>query len=258
MSLLNAESCRIETFNPALSALTLPGGTCFDASLNGDSGSAKITRLESVPDAYTSNPSRLACRPGPYNPKKTEKNNPLWSRSKSHLDSGSKMVILRVPRHVARSSRSTTTTTYRPWLSSGRRSFSVKPDDIKPQESQKARSRVQRLTARLPRFLQGYTKPLIDAPLTHISAFLILHEFTAIAPLIGLSLTFHYAKWLPPFFSEGKWVSEGIEKFGRYFKKKGWLDEKGETKGSKWWGRGEGGTRVIIEYVNLTHLSLAH
>lgn len=134
--------------------------------------------------------------------------------------------------------------------------FSTKPDDINPEASRKTRSRIVRITSRLPKFLQGYTTPLINAPLTHISAFLLLHELTAVIPLFGLAATFHYTKWMPPFISEGKWVSDGVEKFGSYFRKKGWLGEEGKARRYKWWGRGEGGTRVVVEYVGLQHCNL--
>lgn len=109
---------------------------------------------------------------------------------------------------------------------------------------------LSRFNARLPRFLHRYTTPLHHAPVSHVTAFLILHEFTAIVPLFGLAALFHYCEWLPPVISEGKWVSEGTEKFGRYLRRKGWLAE-GEDDGregsGKWWGRGEGGMRVVVE-----------
>ena len=57
---------------------------------------------------------------------------------------------------------------------------------------------------------------------------------------------FHYSHWMPPFISEGKWVSDGVEKFGRWFKKRGWLGEDGNAR-AKWWGRGEGGIRLVTE-----------
>ena len=132
-----------------------------------------------------------------------------------------------------------------------RPAFSTKPDDLKPEASQKTRSRIVRITSRLPKFLQGYTTPLINAPLTHISAFLFLHELTAVIPLFGLAATFHYTRWMPPFISEGKWVSDGVEKFGNYFRRKGWLGEEGKARRYRWWGRGEGGTRIVVEYVCL-------
>ncbi|KAB8360897.1 hypothetical protein FH972_024630 [Carpinus fangiana] len=43
----------------------------------------------------------------------------------------------------------------------------------------------------------------------------------------------------------------GVEKFGNYFRRKGWLGEisDGTVSGkAKWWGRGEGGLRVVTEF----------
>jgi hypothetical protein len=54
-------------------------------------------------------------------------------------------------------------------------------------------------------------------------SFLILHEITAIVPLVGLAGLFHYTQWLPAGFVEGRWVREGMERFGRYFGRKGWF-----------------------------------
>ncbi|MCJ1441047.1 MAG: hypothetical protein MMC23_001533 [Stictis urceolatum] len=143
-----------------------------------------------------------------------------------------------------------------------RRFYSTNPNS-------KHTSRLHRVHSRLPRFLQRFTTPLLDAPLTHITSFLLLHELTAVIPLFTLAGIFHYTHWLPPFISEGKWISDGVEKFGRYFRRKGWLrdgevtqeevdsvvdEERGETKGvirgvrEKWWGRGEGGVRLVVEF----------
>lgn len=109
-------------------------------------------------------------------------------------------------------------------------------------------SRIARIESRLPRFLRHFTTPLRNAPVAHISAFLVLHELTAVVPLFGLAAFFHYSNWLPPYISEGKWVSEGIEKFGRYLRKKGWISAEEEAGASgKWWGRGEGGVRIVVE-----------
>ena len=135
---------------------------------------------------------------------------------------------------------------WRAWRCNNRRLLSTKPDDVAPEVSQKSRSRIVRLTSRLPSFLKAYTEPLVNAPITHISSFLILHEITAVIPLLGLAATFHYTNWMPPFISEGKWVSDGVEKFGKYFRKKGWLGEDGARR-HRWWGRGEAGSRVIVE-----------
>ncbi|KAI9834578.1 MAG: hypothetical protein M1819_002954 [Sarea resinae] len=139
---------------------------------------------------------------------------------------------------------------------SRRRLFSTKPDDVHPSAARQAQSRLDRILARLPRFLHRYTNPLRTAPLTHITSFLLLHELTAIIPLFGLAAAFHYTNYLPPYISEGRWVSDGVEKFGNYFRRKGWIEEEGDVgedgkkkRGfrGKWWGRGEGGVRIVVE-----------
>lgn len=44
---------------------------------------------------------------------------------------------------------------------------------------------------RVPRVLRPYTTRFIGAPLSHVTAFLVLHELTAIVPLVGLWYVFH-------------------------------------------------------------------
>ena len=77
-------------------------------------------------------------------------------------------------------------------------------------------------------------------------------------PILGLTAAFHYFNWLPPWIAEGALVKSGVEKFGRYLRRKGWIDD-GEMMGEdakegrlgsnagKWWGRGEGGVRIVVE-----------
>ncbi|KAF2191776.1 hypothetical protein K469DRAFT_718792 [Zopfia rhizophila CBS 207.26] len=119
--------------------------------------------------------------------------------------------------------------------------------------------RIERFNRRLPRFLHRYTNALAAAPVTHITSFLVLHEITAIVPLLGLAATFHYTHWLPSWFAEGTWVLYGVEKFGRYFKRKGWIrsDDAVEAEREvqvelrtrdKAWNIGEGGVRVVVEF----------
>ena len=107
------------------------------------------------------------------------------------------------------------------------------------------RARVERLASRLPRFLQRIVIPLRNAPLSHITSFLILHEITAVVPLIGLTAGFHYFNWLPPYISELKWFKDGTERFGKYLRKKGWITK--EKKSGRWFGRGESGVRIVVE-----------
>ncbi|KAF2685193.1 hypothetical protein K458DRAFT_417261 [Lentithecium fluviatile CBS 122367] len=134
-----------------------------------------------------------------------------------------------------------------------RRRFSTEPPPPPPT----AQSRIERFNRRLPRFLHKYTSALSSAPLTHITSFLILHEITAIVPLFGLAATFHYTHWLPPYFAEGTWVLQGVERFGKYFRRKGWIrgEDVGEAEHEVQlrridhaWNISEGGVRVIVEF----------
>ncbi|KAF2402961.1 hypothetical protein EJ06DRAFT_554512 [Trichodelitschia bisporula] len=100
--------------------------------------------------------------------------------------------------------------------------------------------RLHRLNQRLSPRLQTYTTPLLSAPLSHITAFLLLHELTALTPLILLATLFHYTHPPSLLISTG-WVAEGIERFGAYFRRKGWVGEGG------WFGTGEKGMRIVVE-----------
>ena len=100
-----------------------------------------------------------------------------------------------------------------------------KPSRTSPNDT---RSRLRRFNDRLPRFLRTYTTPLLGAPVTHITSFLILHEITAILPLFGLVGAFHYGTWMPDLASQTGGTNafdEGAARFGRWLKKKGWVDE---------------------------------
>lgn len=110
--------------------------------------------------------------------------------------------------------------------------------------TQAPQSRISRIESRLPSFLRRYTTPLRTAPVSHITAFLILHEITAIVPLLGLTGAFHYLDWLPPYITEGALVKQGTEKFGRYLRKKGWIDDDSVRIGSE---AGESGVRIVVE-----------
>jgi hypothetical protein len=77
----------------------------------------------------------------------------------------------------------------------------------------------------VPRFLRPYTSRLLDAPVSHITAFLLLHELTAMVPLIGLTTFFHCTNYLPQSFTEGEWFKSSLAKWSRYAKRKGWIDE---------------------------------
>lgn len=130
-----------------------------------------------------------------------------------------------------------------------------------PTSASTSQSRIERFNRRLPRFLHKYTNALGNAPVTHITSFLILHELTAVIPLFGLAGYFHYTHWLPPWIAEGAWVAAGVERFGRYFRRKGWIrseeadeaereaDEMRKMRGvDKSWKVGEGGVRLVVEF----------
>ncbi|KAI8659764.1 hypothetical protein LRP88_06327 [Fusarium phalaenopsidis] len=87
-------------------------------------------------------------------------------------------------------------------------------------------SRIDRITAKLPRRLQKYTNGLRNAPVSHIVSFLILHEITAIVPVLGLFGLFHYTNHVPVDYVTGHfgtYVEDGVGRFERYFKRKGWF-----------------------------------
>ncbi|EME82298.1 uncharacterized protein MYCFIDRAFT_121393, partial [Pseudocercospora fijiensis CIRAD86] len=113
---------------------------------------------------------------------------------------------------------------------------------------------ITRIESRTPRFLRKYLTPLRNAPISHISAFLILHEITAIVPLFALTAAFHYTNWLPP-FTEWKWFSDGMTKFGSYLRKKRWIgDDNGR---GSWFGNGENASRIVVEMATAYALTKA-
>ncbi|KAJ4256641.1 hypothetical protein NW762_008737 [Fusarium torreyae] len=129
-------------------------------------------------------------------------------------------------------------------------------------------SRIDRITSKLPRRLQKYTNGLRNAPVSHIVSFLILHEITAIVPVIGLFGLFHYTNYVPVNYVMGHfetYVEDGVGRFERYFRRKGWFgfgqNEEGETPSStttthpdsksedavERWHSGDGRYKVVVE-----------
>ncbi|KAL2846097.1 hypothetical protein BJY01DRAFT_213585 [Aspergillus pseudoustus] len=97
------------------------------------------------------------------------------------------------------------------------------PPSLPPKDTT-TQSRLRRFNDRLPSFLRAYTTPLLGAPATHVTSFLILHELTAVVPLFGLVAAFHYGNWLPD-LAEYKGFEEGTRRFTRWLRKKGWVGE---------------------------------
>ncbi|ROT39011.1 hypothetical protein SODALDRAFT_350272 [Sodiomyces alkalinus F11] len=86
--------------------------------------------------------------------------------------------------------------------------------------------RVTRILNRLPPRLQKYTTALRSAPVSHIVAFLVLHEITAVVPLLALFALFHYTAIAPLDYVTDHWAShvrDGAAKAERYFTRKGWF-----------------------------------
>ncbi|KAH8702118.1 hypothetical protein BGW36DRAFT_372235 [Talaromyces proteolyticus] len=127
-----------------------------------------------------------------------------------------------VPKFISRSHFFT------PTRFSARRFFTSTPpppSGTGAEVSTNARSRLQKFNDRLPAFLRGYTTPLLGAPATHITSFLVFHELTAVAPLFGLFGAFHYAGWMPTLtIGEGGPFNEAVQRFGKWMTKKGWVD----------------------------------
>jgi Hypothetical protein FLILHELTA len=133
----------------------------------------------------------------------------------------------------------------------------------KPPFQERTRQRLDSWITRSPRFFKPTLSALRDAPASYIVSFAILHELTAVIPLAGLFWYFHHYRWLPPYFAEGKWAVEGVEKFGRYFRRKGWITEQEEAKVEEdtrtgrakqvqkrvswFWDNGEHTSRVVVE-----------
>lgn len=124
-----------------------------------------------------------------------------------------------------------------------------------------SRSRLRQFNDRLPRFLRTFTTPLLGAPVTHVMSFLILHEITAVLPVFGLVGAFHYGTWMPDLGSDegngngnGNAFDEGAARFGRWLRKKGWVEESDvsavkehETTANSGQGKGAG-VRLVLEF----------
>jgi hypothetical protein len=102
------------------------------------------------------------------------------------------------------------------------------PPPASSRTASSASTRAARVIARLPPSLQKYARRLQDAPLSHVAAFLVLHELTAILPLVGLAALFHFyvdasrpVAWMSEHY--GSYVEQGLRRFDRYFKRKGWF-----------------------------------
>lgn len=113
-------------------------------------------------------------------------------------------------------------------------------------------SALSKLHYRLPPRLRPYLTPLLNAPVSHATSFLILHELTAILPLAALFSVFHYFLSPSTLSSVQDWpgFSQGIERWGRYARRKGWVtddQEVVELEEGKVEGNGGGAPRIVVE-----------
>ncbi len=78
----------------------------------------------------------------------------------------------------------------------------------------------------LPTRLQTSLQNLRSAPLSHVGAFLVLHEITAILPIFGLTYAFYALDWVPTSWVLGPfaaWAEDGLKKYVPYFRRKHWF-----------------------------------
>ncbi|KAI0133232.1 hypothetical protein F4776DRAFT_148582 [Hypoxylon sp. NC0597] len=93
-------------------------------------------------------------------------------------------------------------------------------------KTQRADAILTRASRWVPKRLQPYLTRLRSAPFSHVAAFLVLHELTAIVPLFGLAYLFYTMDWVPTSWVLGPWAAwaeEGLRRYMRYFRKKRWF-----------------------------------
>jgi hypothetical protein len=64
---------------------------------------------------------------------------------------------------------------------------------------------------KFPKFMRKYAVRFVNAPMSHVTSFLILHEASAVIPLFGLWSLFHYYEFIPPGMPD--WLMENGAKF---------------------------------------------
>ncbi|OTA99914.1 hypothetical protein M426DRAFT_324725 [Hypoxylon sp. CI-4A] len=100
------------------------------------------------------------------------------------------------------------------------------PSSPEARQTQRADAILNRTSRWVPRRLHPYLQRLRSAPFSHVAAFLVLHEATAIIPLFGLSYLFYSMDWVPTAWVLGPWAAwaeEGLSRYMRWFRKKGWF-----------------------------------
>ncbi|KAL2891101.1 hypothetical protein HOO65_010459 [Ceratocystis lukuohia] len=118
-----------------------------------------------------------------------------------------------------------------------------------------------------------FVASMSSRPVTSTISFLVLHELTAVVPLVGITACLQYTDPVP-LDSLNKYLldafSQGLDKFGKYFAKKRWfgfeLDAEGKVVGGLTWessGEGDRATAGLSEeakarYKLLSNVALAY
>ncbi|KAI0405273.1 hypothetical protein F4802DRAFT_190875 [Xylaria palmicola] len=132
----------------------------------------------------------------------------------------------------------------------GRRSQSTGPGpgpEPSPQQTRRIARILTRASRFLPQRLQASLRNLRSAPFSHVAAFLVLHEVTAVLPIFGLTYAFHALDWAPTGWVLGPWAAwaeDGLRRWVPYFRRKQWfgLESRGDDERQ---GRGADGEDVL-------------
>lgn len=81
---------------------------------------------------------------------------------------------------------------------------------------------------RLPKFLHPYTLRFLNAPVSHVTSFIVLHELTAIAPLFGLWALFSHFDYVPGFVPD-LMIEKGTEFIKVMGERNGWNELDGDA-----------------------------
>ncbi|KAI0805902.1 hypothetical protein GGR55DRAFT_690266 [Xylaria sp. FL0064] len=147
----------------------------------------------------------------------------------------------------SKSKPSTSTSTSSPSSSSS--SSSSANSSPPPPQTHRISQILTRASRFLPQRLQTSLHNLRSAPLSHVGAFLVLHEITAILPIFGLTYTFYALDWVPTSWVLGPWAAwaeDGLKKYVPYFRRKHWFGLGKEDGGDKRQGGADGG-EVALE-----------
>ncbi|KAI1171953.1 hypothetical protein F4777DRAFT_27174 [Nemania sp. FL0916] len=100
--------------------------------------------------------------------------------------------------------------------------FQTNSSNPPPPETHAFGRLLNRVSRFLPSRLRASLAELRSAPVSHITAFMILHEVTAILPIFILGYTFHVMDWTPTSWVLGPWAAwaeDGLKKYAPVFQR---------------------------------------